>query len=454
MSRPNSTLSRNGSQSNGQIFKLLADAIHEHLPEDAIGEEKVREIVAAEVAAARLPRPIEVRLPDGTHRTLESTHHQLEEILSLVGEGHQNVMMVGPAGSGKTTLAKNLAEALGREFGFISLSQGVTESHLMGRILPQEDGSWQYQPTRFIEIFEGGGVFLLDEIDAADSNLMVSINAALANGVLANPNGQIHKRHPETVIIAAANTWGRGADASYVGRNALDASTLDRFVMSTAFVDYDPQLEEQICSGLSKSRKDELLGWIRDLRTAISRSKLRRIASTRLVVGSAAALRAGKTLDQVKARYFRSWTADEVAKVSSSQKTRKENRHENVLREVESRGSLQAVRHRDRQGNPRMVVAESGLAMHWLQREWRDRAPRPAGRPAKAAIGAKASGPQGASRAARRRPLRRGVRADGRCTGHGHGARTRSRQERRRPRQPGSETPANRVAGIPQYRGA
>ncbi|MFM7740622.1 MAG: hypothetical protein ACKO9H_14550, partial [Planctomycetota bacterium] len=88
MSRQNSTLSRNGSQSNGQIFKLLADAIHEHLPEDAIGEEKVREIVAAEVAAARLPRPIEVRLPDGTHRTLESTHHQLEEILSLVGEGH------------------------------------------------------------------------------------------------------------------------------------------------------------------------------------------------------------------------------------------------------------------------------------------------------------------------------------------------------------------------------
>ncbi|MFN9541215.1 MAG: AAA family ATPase, partial [Planctomycetota bacterium] len=161
MSRQNSTLSRNGSQSNGQIFKLLADAIHEHLPEDAIGEEKVREIVAAEVAAARLPRPIEVRLPDGTQRTLESTHHQLEEILSLVGEGHQNVMMVGPAGSGKTTLAKNLAEALGREFGFISLSQGVTESHLMGRILPQEDGSWQYQPTRFIEIFETGGVFLL-----------------------------------------------------------------------------------------------------------------------------------------------------------------------------------------------------------------------------------------------------------------------------------------------------
>ena len=301
---------------NGQIFKLLADAINEHLPADAIGEEQVREIVAAEIAAARLPRPIEVRMPDGTARKIEGAHAQLDELLDLVSEGHQNVMMVGPAGSGKTTLAKNVAEALGLEFGFISLSQGVTESHLMGRILPQEDGSWQYQPTRFIEIFENGGVFLLDEMDAADPNLMVSINAALANGVLANPNGQIHKRHPQTIIIAAANTWGRGADASYVGRNALDASTLDRFVMSTAFVDYDAQLEEQICGDLAKGKREELLGWVRDLRSSISRAKIRRIASTRLVVGSAASIRAGKTLGQVKARYFRSWTADEVAKVS------------------------------------------------------------------------------------------------------------------------------------------
>ena len=223
--------------------------------------------------------------------------------------------MVGPAGSGKTTLAKNLAESLGLEFGFISLSQGVTESHLLGRLLPQADGSWEYKASRFIEIFENGGVFLLDEIDAADANLMVAINAALANGVLANPNGQIHHRHERTIIIAAANTWGRGADASYVGRNALDASTLDRFVMSTAFVDYDAQLEERICGDLTDGQRAELLKWVHGLRESIKENRIRRIASTRLVAGSAAALRAGRTLNSIKDRFFRSWTAEEISKV-------------------------------------------------------------------------------------------------------------------------------------------
>lgn len=316
MSQTNSTLATTNGQSENQIFRLLADAINEHLPAEPIDEGKVREIVAEEVDKAKLPRPIQVNLPDGTSRKLDGTvHHQLEEILELVGEGHQNILMVGPAGSGKTTLAKNLAEALGLEFGFISLSQGVTESHLLGRLLPQADGSWAYQPSRFIEVFENGGVFLLDEIDAADANLMVSINAALANGVLANPNGKIHKRHEKTYIIAAANTWGRGADASYVGRNALDASTLDRFVMSTAFVEYDGKLEDQIAGQLPKDQQRELIGWVKGLRKSITSNKLRRIASTRLIVGGVAAMRAGKTLDQIKQRFFRSWTADEVAKV-------------------------------------------------------------------------------------------------------------------------------------------
>jgi len=61
---------------------------------------------------------------------------------------------------------------------------------------------------RFVQVYENGGVFLLDEIDAADANVMVAINAALANGVLANPNGKVHVRHDKCFILAAANTWG------------------------------------------------------------------------------------------------------------------------------------------------------------------------------------------------------------------------------------------------------
>ena len=308
-------------QGDGQyadLFKRLAGAIEEHLEvKGSIDEPAVRRIVDEKVAEARLPRPIEVHLDDGRKVTLEGrVHFQFQALMEFVQEGHRNILMVGPAGSGKTTLAKSMAEALQLPFGFISLSAGVTETHLLGRVLPKADGSWGHVPTRFIEVYEGGGVFLLDEMDGADSNVLVAINAAMANGLLCNPvTGQVHVRHKDCYILAAGNTWGRGGDTQYVGRNQLDAATLDRFILSTLRVTYDRDLERDLARGaLSEAQADELLAWVDTLRTRIAEHRLRRVASTRLVVNGVAAMRTGKTLSDVKTRYFQDWSADELAK--------------------------------------------------------------------------------------------------------------------------------------------
>jgi len=297
------------------LFSLLANELQDYL-RSSVDAETVNRIVDERIANIRLPRTIEVKTGETVQKLEGRAHQQFDELIELVNEGHQNILMVGPAGSGKTTLAKSLAQALGLDFGFISLSAGVSETHLFGRMLPQADGSWQFKPSRFVEIYEKGGVFLLDELDAADANVMVAINAALANGVLANPNGQLHHRHPKTFILAAANTWGRGGDHQYVGRNQLDASTMDRFVLSTLHVEYDRGLEREIVeAALSSNAAAELLNWIEDLRTQIAAKRLRRVASTRLVLNAATAIKAGRSLTQVKARYFQDWSADEKAKV-------------------------------------------------------------------------------------------------------------------------------------------
>jgi hypothetical protein len=109
--------------------------------------------------------------------------------------------------------------------------------------------------------------------------------------------------------ISATAARARGSSLS------RPAATLDRFVLFTLRVTYDRDLERDLARGaLSESQADELLAWVDTLRTRIAEHRLRRVASTRLVVNGVAAMRTGKTLADVKTRYFQDWSADELAK--------------------------------------------------------------------------------------------------------------------------------------------
>jgi len=316
-------ISENTTQAAEQyqdLFKRFAGALQDHLETNgAVDEARVQELVDDAISKATLPRPVQFSFPDGKTTTVDGAHAQLEDVMEIVGEGQVNVLLVGPAGSGKTTLAKSVAKALDVPFGMLSLSSGVTETHLFGRWMPQESGKFEYIVSRFVEMYSQPGVFLLDELDAADANVMVAVNAALANGHFTNVvNGLTYTRHPQCIIIAAANTYGRGGDTMYVGRNALDAATLDRFVLGDVFVDYDREVEKRKAAALPAADANALLAWIENLRGRIAEYKVKRIASTRLVERAVAAMLKGKSLDQVKARFFKSWSKDELTKVGGA----------------------------------------------------------------------------------------------------------------------------------------
>ena len=278
----------------------------------------IRAIIRQEMQDARPTITIafadgrKTRVPDGL------THRVLPDVLERIAAGIP-VLLVGPSGSGKTHLAKQVAEALGRTFSCNSMSEGVSESSLLGRMLPEADGTWGYQPSPFVTAFRTGGVHLLDEIDAADPNLLVTINSAVANGILSLPFSDQPpiERHKDSVIIAAANTFGNGANRQYVGRNQLDAATVNRFTMGTVVMDYDRDLERALALAIvNEERAERLLEWSWKIREAIDRNRLTRILSTRNIEDAARLMRVGKTMAHIHEIFYQGWTMDEREKVS------------------------------------------------------------------------------------------------------------------------------------------
>ena len=260
------------------------------------------------------PQPIE---------TSETDHPALAEVIELI-ESRENVMLVGPAGTGKTYLADQCAKRLRLRFAAISCSAGMSESQLVGRMLPiGENGAFEFVGTPFLDCFENGGVFLLDEMDSADPNVLLVINSALANGVLSVParhDNPVAKRHSDFALIAACNTFGRGADRQYVGRSQLDESTLDRFRIGTVAVDYCDKLERKLFCGVAgeSDQAIELLSAIWGYRAGVMNNRLERCVSTRFVIAAAKAYARGRDLEYVESKLFSGWRADEVRKVKGS----------------------------------------------------------------------------------------------------------------------------------------
>jgi cobaltochelatase CobS len=251
---------------------------------------------AAEKAAAEyVPRPIEVRLPNGTHNQVTGhTHEVLPELLLALG-ARCHVLLVGPAGTGKSMLATHAAEALGLQLQAISLGPTTPMSKVFGYY----DAHGNYHDTPFRRAFEHGGVMLLDELDNGHPGLLAELNQALALGVCAFADRMV-TAHPDFRLVATGNTYGSGGDRQYVGRQALDAATLDRFV--TMEVPVDEQLEERVAMGLAPAKKRlvrQLLTEVRRLREVAADKQLPVMFSPRVSYDGARLFAAGATYDQV-----------------------------------------------------------------------------------------------------------------------------------------------------------
>lgn len=183
------------------------------------------------------------------------THEEFETVLALT-KSDIPVYLNGPAGTGKNVICKQVAEALGLDFYF---TNAVTQEYKLTGFI---DANGNYQSTQFYDAFTKGGLFFLDEMDASIPEVLVILNAAIANRYFNFPTGKV-TANPNFRVIAAGNTAGKGADNNYTGRYCLDGASLDRFAVVE--INYSPKIENAISGG-----DEELLEFARGFRRAAS----------------------------------------------------------------------------------------------------------------------------------------------------------------------------------------
>lgn len=258
-----------------------------------------------EAKAAALSAPVRVVVEDrragGETRDVGVVHKRFPVLLQMAQARDRDgfvppIYLYGPAGTGKTTAARKLADALGLSFYYNGAIGNAYE--LSGYM----DAGGTYRETPFFKAYSEGGVYLFDELDSSMPGAVLAFNAALANGHAAFPVGNV-SRHRDSVIIAAGNTCMRG-DGNTAGfqRMKQDAAFRDRFT----YLEWP--IDETLEASIASAYGDDW-GWldmVRRMRRAAERAGIRDFEITpRATDRGLALLRAGLPMAEVTAAVIR-----------------------------------------------------------------------------------------------------------------------------------------------------
>lgn len=223
-------------------LKLLARSQEARINELLEAKQETNEMKELKELLQAKTRELEA-LKASENKNKKVRHEKFDKIVKLVQKKKKSVYLYGPAGTGKSALAEQVAEHIGLDF--YPMSTVTQEFKFTGFV----DGHGVFHDTNFYKAVKNGGLFFMDEMDSSASDVMVGLNACLANGYFDFP-GETVRAHKDFRVISAGNTIGRGASDEYTGRQALDLSTLDRFLAIK--IDYDKNIDLAVARGDQK----------------------------------------------------------------------------------------------------------------------------------------------------------------------------------------------------------
>ena len=158
------------------------------------------------------------------------------EILNKAHETGLFALIIGPKGTGKTTLVRKFASKMKKELYSVNFSLRTRESHLIGS-KTLDKGDVSFVEGILVKSMRDGSLLYLDELNAAEPDVLLRLDEAL------DDRRQLVLKEAEGQIINASNSWFVIATInplSHVGTKELPPQLLSRFPVRVR-LDYPPE---------------------------------------------------------------------------------------------------------------------------------------------------------------------------------------------------------------------
>jgi nitric oxide reductase NorQ protein len=149
------------------------------------------------------------------------------------------VLIIGPKGTGKTTLVRKFANQINKEMLSINFSLRTRESHLIGTNT-MDNGQMNFVNGILVRSMNEGTILYLDELNAAEPDVLLRLDEAL------DDRRQIVLKESEGQTIIAKEEWfsiGTINPLSHVGTKELPPQVISRFPIRI-MLDYPPEETE------------------------------------------------------------------------------------------------------------------------------------------------------------------------------------------------------------------
>lgn len=171
------------------------------------------------------------------------------QVFEYADKLNHNMLLEGPTGSAKTSVALAYAAKVQKPFYAIPSNIGIEPSQLFGKFVPSPDGAIHWVDGPVTQLVRRGGVLLINEVNFMPERVATVLFGLLDKRrqiTLLDHNAEVIDAHPDLLIVADMNP-------EYEGTRPLNKAFRNRFAVQLQW-DYSDEVEEVLIK--SKSLRD------------------------------------------------------------------------------------------------------------------------------------------------------------------------------------------------------